>query len=541
MGILSSKQINWLLTIAYGYKLRVFVFFLLEILSVLFSLGFVFYSKATIDIALKVIDGNLVYNLIIVVACAFIGVLTRSLSQLVNQKTQISMTLSFQYDVLEKQMISIWTAMKKWQTGDILVRLNSDCTEIVQMISNTWITLLITCFKIIASFIFLYSLDSMLAWIILCITPMFLLAKVYFKRMREINTQAKQSESELGSAMQENLRNRVILRSLGVLMDRLNFYKSKQDKYEKIKFEYINFMVFSQSTMRIALTTGYLIAFAWGVYGLQSLAITFGTMTAFLQLVNQIQSPILSLGAFLPAFVRFRVAVDRVEELNSIEQEPFLKGEKLNVIDRIVLDQVSFKYDEEEIIKNLSVKFKMGEITAIVGASGNGKTTLIRLLLGLVKPNSGSICMYTDNNTYKLSTAHIENFSYVPQGNTLLTGTIRSNITIGIDAVNENKIKEALYLSCADFVDDLPNGIDTKIGESGLGLSEGQAQRIAIARALLRNRNVWLFDEATSALDENTTKLFLNRIKYFIKDKIVIFVTHDPNVSSLCDKQLLMN
>src|SRR5690606_24107912 len=202
---------------------------------------------------------------------------------------------------------------------------------------------------------------------------------------------------------------------------------------------------------------------------------------------------------------------------------------------------VSFKYEDDQIINKLSTTFKKGEITAILGASGKGKTTLIRLLLGLLKPNNGRIFITNETDNYELDTVHVENFSYVPQGNTLLSGTIRSNITLGIDGITDEKLREILYISCAEFVIDLPDGIDTLVGESGLGLSEGQAQRIAIARAILRDRDIWLFDEATSAIDQETTKIFLERIKYLIKDKIVIFVTHDSTVASLSHKQLLLN
>src|SRR5690606_29814816 len=153
-----------------------------------------------------------------------------------------------------------------------------------------------------------------------------------------------------------------------------------------------------------------------------------------------------------------------------------------------------------------------------------------------LKPNEGRILITNDTDNYELDTMHVENFSYVPQGNTLLSGTIRSNITLGMDGITDEKLKEILYISCAEFVFDLPNGLDTIVGESGLGLSEGQAQRIAISRVILRDRDIWLFDEATSALDQETTKIFLSRIKDLIKDKIVIFVTHDSTVASLSHK-----
>jgi len=517
------------------------MFFALEILSIIFTLSFIFYSKKTIDIALNVIHGDLQFNLAIVIICALIGVLAKSLSQWVNQKTQINMTLDFQYSILKTQMLSVWKVIKRWDTGDLLVRINSDCTEVVQMISQTWITFIITLLRILMSFIFLYSMDSMLAIIILCVTPLFLLTKIYFKKMRALNAKVKKSESEVGAAMQENLRYRTVLRALGVLNNRLIFLKNIQKNFANLRLEYLNFTLVSQTMMRFAISIGYLVAFSWGIYRLKNGEITFGTMTAFLQLVNQIQSPILALAGFFPAFVRYKVSSDRVKELLDVELDHFKSGVFIKNVNKIIFNDVSFKYEDDQIINKLSTTFKKGEITAILGASGKGKTTLIRLLLGLLKPNNGRIFITNDTDNYELDTVHVENFSYVPQGNTLLSGTIRSNITLGIDGITDEKLKEILYISCAEFVFDLPDSLDTFVGESGLGLSEGQAQRIAIARAILRDRDIWLFDEATSAIDQETTKIFLERIKYLIKDKIVIFVTHDSTVASLSHKQLLLN
>lgn len=536
-----SQHFKWFLTISEGFRLRMFIFFSLEILSIIFTLSFIYYSKKTIDIALKVIYGDLKFNLAIVIICALIGVITKSLSQWVNQKTQIDMTLDFQYSVLKTQMLSVWKVIKRWETGDLLVRINSDSTEIVQMISQTWITFIITLLKILLSFIFLYSMDSMLAIIILCVTPLFLLTKIYFKKMRALNAKVKKSESEVGAAMQENLRYRTVLRALGVLNNRLIFLKNIQKKLANLRLEYLSFTLLSQAMMRSAISIGYLVAFSWGIYRLKNSEISFGTMTAFLQLVNQIQSPILALASFFPAFVRYKVSSDRIKELFDVELDHLKSGVVIKNVSKIVFSEVSFKYEDDQIINKLNTTFKKGEITAILGASGKGKTTLIRLLLGLLKPNDGRIFIISETDNCELDTMHVENFSYVPQGNTLLSGTIRSNITLGIDGITDEKLKEILYISCAEFVFDLPNGLDTLVGESGLGLSEGQAQRIAIARAILRDRDIWLFDEATSAIDQATTKIFLERIKSLIKDKIVIFVTHDSTVASLSHKQLLLN
>lgn len=536
-----SNHIKWISPLLKGYRLKMLLFFLLELSTIAFTLLFIFYSKKTIDIALKLVEGEITTNLSLVILFALLGIVVRVWGQWINQRTTIDMTLRFQYSILEKQMMSVWKVVKNWNTGDLMVRVNSDCTEIVQMVSSTWISFIVTCLRILASFIFLYSMDKMLALIIVCITPIFLLSKIYFRKMKILNAQVKSAESELGNSLQENLRFRVILRALGVISSRFDDFRMKQQSLENLKFKHLNFSLLSQGLMRSAMTVGYLIAFVWGIYKLQDLTITFGTMTAFLQLVNQVQSPILSLATFFPAIVRFRVAADRVAEINQVEQETLHPSVSFSQIDHIRFENVAFKYEQEVIIKGLSQQFNRGEITAILGTSGKGKTTLIRLLLGLIKPDSGNIYIQQAEKQHILSTSHVVNFSYVPQGNTLLTGTIRDNIALGKKDVSKQRIEEVVYLACAEFIFDLPEGLDTMVGESGLGLSEGQAQRIAIARALLRDSKVWLFDEATSALDHQTTKTFLDRIKNTIDDKIVIFVTHDPSVAMECHRQFIMH
>jgi len=267
--------------------------------------------------------------------------------------------------------------------------------------------------------------------------------------------------------------------------------------------------------------------------------LTFGGMTAFLQLVNKIQSPARQLTKLVPAFVSVFTASERLMELeeNPLEQQ----GDPIEVVGPcgIRLRQVSYRYDDGErgILKNLDFDFYPGSCTAILGETGAGKTTLVRMLLALLKPNTGSVEIYNDKESKELTPLMRTNFVYVPQGNTLLSGTIRENLLLGkVDATEEEMI-EVLKKSCADFVFHLPLGLDTLCSEQGGGLSEGQAQRIAIARSLLRDRSIMIFDEATSALDPHTERELLGNI-LSNHDKTVIFITHRPAVVDYCDQTL---
>lgn len=538
---ISFTDNRWLFSIANAYRGKMMLYFFLEILNIISTLFFVFFSKNSIDIALGVKEGSLQWNLCYVVGLILLGIVFRTSSQWVNQKTQIRMLQDVQYKILQRQMLSSWRVIKRWDTGDILVRLNTDCVEIVQMLSSTWIAFVITVIKLLASFIFLFTLDKSLAIIILCITPLFFLSKIYFRKMKKLNEDVKASESELGVVMQENLRYRTVLRSLGILAKRLRKVIEKQNTFSSLKLAHLRFSLLSQTAMRTAMSVGYVVAFVWGVYRLQQGVITYGTMTAFLQLVNQVQSPILTLGAFVPAFIRFKVAIQRVKDLDNVEFQRERKGVEFGQIDYVSFEEVSFSYGEERIIDDFNARFELGDKVAITGASGKGKTTLIRLMLGMLKPNQGSVKISGDGTVSELAIEHIENFSYVPQGNTLLKGTVRENIVATNEMVSEERIREVLHYACAEFVYDLPEGLETYVGESGLGLSEGQAQRIAIARAILRDKKIWLFDEATSALDAETTDLFLERINPLLEKKIAIFVTHDKKVTLFCNKHIMLN
>lgn len=267
--------------------------------------------------------------------------------------------------------------------------------------------------------------------------------------------------------------------------------------------------------------------------------LTFGGMTAFLQLVNKIQGPARNLTKLVPAFVSVFTAAERLMEL---EEDPLEEqGDPIEMKSPlgIRLENVSYTYDEADgkVLDSLSFDFLPGSCTAILGETGAGKTTLVRLLLALLHPQEGRIEIYNHKSCRELSSLMRCNFVYVPQGNTLLSGTIRENLRLGcLDATDED-MKEALRKSCADFVIDLPDGLDTMCSELGGGLSEGQAQRIAIARALLRDRSIMLFDEATSALDPETERQLLQNI-LSAHDKTIIFITHRPAVVDYCDQTL---
>ncbi|MBD1432245.1 ABC transporter ATP-binding protein [Sphingobacterium sp. DN00404] len=533
-----TYQLKWTWKLTKGHRVSLLSYFVLECIAIVLSLVFVLWSKRAIDIAVEDTRDALQYALVISIVAITAGLLLRTYAGWINERTRMRLLQQLQNSVIAAQMLSTWEYVKRWHTGDIQVRIHNDCREIVQMIGLTALSSLLTFIRLLASFGFLWMMDPMLALLIIAVTPLFLFSKLYFKRLRRMNRELKTAESNLGNIVQENLRLRMVIRALGLQENRWNKVVGSQETIFYLKNKLLNFSTASRGIMKLTVNIGFLLTFVWGIYRLHNGEISFGTMTAFLQLVGRIQSPMLSLLGFVPAFIPFRTALERVQATLSVTQEKLLEAEHIEFPQAIQFEQVYFRYEDAPVIERINAELQKGKPTAIVGSSGKGKTTLVRLVLGLIQPNAGDIWIQTGGERRRLSGKHRGNIAYVPQGDKLFSGTIRENLIPDGKLTRESRLDEALYLACAEFIYDLPQGIDTVIGESGYGLSEGQAQRIAIARACMRDCPIWLFDEITSALDTDTAMLLMQRLIAAGKDKIVVFVTHDLKLAEACDQTI---
>lgn len=531
----SSKSITWIVQFLNPYLGRLFIYFFSELCSLAGSLAFIYYSKQSIDLAVGGDTTRLYVHIIGMLFSLLMGVVMSLVGQWYNEQLKARMLLDLQQQLVKAQMAAEWSAVGQFKTGDILNRIQVDGPEAVQVFCSTFVAILITLMKLLSAFIFLWWMDSSLAFIILGLSPFVLVSKIYYKRLKALHVELKTEESSLSHHLQENLRLRLPVRALNLQEWRWQMTLGHQQSVYALRLKLLSFSILSRSIVSVISNVGFIVAFLWGIRSLYYQEISFGTMSAFLQLVARIQGPMIALMAYVPQLIRFRATVDRLVDAIQVDMESPLVPTKLDHVKSISFDQVNFGYEDQLVIHNFSAQFVRGRATAIIGSSGQGKTTLIRLLLCLIKPSAGHISLTAGDQSYLLDVSHRPNFAYVPQGDKLFSGTIRENIYAG-SIVSDEAIEHVLELACASFVKDLPEGLDTKVGEGAFGLSEGQAQRIAVARALLSDAPIWLFDEITSALDPATGLQLMQNILKAGRDKILIFVTHDLELGNMCDQ-----
>ena len=540
----SSKDIFiWLYNTWKGYKLQTIINIAIGILLVFTDLAFVWGTKLCIDIATH---NNTRFSLKSAITLLIILLITQLLlsyaSKWVKATLGAKSTCQMQKENYRHLLQCDWSALKQYHSGDILNRLEKDIDSIVTFLTESIPSLLATVTRLIGAFLILYIMNKTLALIIIIICPLFLIiSKLYVKKTRLITHDIRTSESKIQTTIQEGLQHITVLKTFGKTLWATEILNETQNNLKKgIKNKTI-YSSISSLTMNFGFSAGYIITFTWGVLNLENGIITYGALIAFMQLIGQIQAPIRNLSRYIPIFINAFTASERIIELQAIKQEklfykPLLKGDV-----GIELKNVTFQYPKgRHIFENFSYNFTPHSKTAIVGETGKGKTTLIRLVLSLLHPQKGCIEIYNKTTRLSLTNLSRNNFSYVPQGNTLLNGTIKSNLILGNEYATETDMVNALTAACANFVFNSEKGLDMPCGEGGNGLSEGQAQRISIARALLKPCSILIMDEATSSLDEDTEKNVIKNITNLYPEKTIIFITHRPEILKYCTHVLYL-
>ena len=410
-------------------------------------------------------------------------------------------------------------------SGDVTSRLAKDIDQVSNVCTDTIPQMAITMIQLCGAFLLMRWFDARLAWALLLLTPFAIVfGKLIARRLRQMTLDIRQDESRIQMQVQEGMEHNAVLRSLGCEAWVTGRLDTMQQRLRGNVMRRTRFTIATRLVMGCAFGLGYLLAFVWGGIGLRNGTITFGVMTSFLQLVGMIQHPILGLLNMVPAVIHSTASIDRLEELDSFETIMPVRTTRDSGVEGIYFDDVTFRYatGDREILSHFTHAFKPGSKTAIMGETGIGKTTIFRLVLGFIDPLEGRVEVSG-------------NLCFVPQGNTLMSGTIRYNLQLAKPEATDDELHEALHTACADFVFDLPQGIDTELGERGSGLSEGQAQRIAIARGLLHDGDILLLDEISSSLDEPTERELYRRLFAAHPLKTMLFITHRPTVTEQCD------
>ena len=535
------KYIVWIWRNMAGIRWNTLVRIVVGITQVMLGLIMIWLSKQFIDVTIRTgTTDDIIRMVAMLLATVVAGILLRQLFYYMTTKAA-----TYQSNTIRLRVFSSLFRRQMFEdqlhSGDVTSRLSKDIDTVANVTTTLLPQFTVTGVQLTGAFLLMYSMDSRLAIVLLFITPLVVgFGKMFAHKLRDMTLEIRQQESFIQMQVQEGMEHNAVLRSLGSeqwVTDRLS---GQQDQLMGRVLRRTRFTVVSRLLLGLTFSLGYLLAFVWGGLQLRSGVITFGVMTSFLQLVGQIQHPILSLLNMLPHFFYASASIDRLEELeqsashrSSLTSHPSPLTSDLG----LSLQDVTFSYatGDRPVVHHFSHDFQPGSKTAIMGATGIGKTTLFRLMLDFIQPNSGEIALFDANGQQQaVSEATRQHFVFVPQGNTLMSGTVRYNLQLARPEATDEELRQVLHVAMANFVYQLPDGIDTLLGERGIGLSEGQAQRIAIARGLLRPGSILLLDEISSSLDSDTEQELFRRLFDFCKDKTMIFITHRPAVSSLC-------
>lgn len=503
------------------------------VVSVGCSLWFVWVTKHIVDLATRRVEGSWV---------AAVGMLAGALALqlaagVAGKRSAVMATTRFSNNLrsrlFERLMRAEWTGKERFHSGDAVNRLAGDVASVSGFVGNSVPGVFVTVVQLLGAFGMMLWLDARMAWVLVAVMPVALAcSKLYMKRSRELTRVIRDKESRMQRMMQEDLQHRVLISSMGYVGEAVSEFGAVQRGFYGMVMKRNDIALFSSGAVTVGFMAGYALAFLWCAMGLYSGGVTFGAMTAFMQLVSRVQRPVVELAGYVPAVVQASVAVERLEEILQLPEEEQGEGVSLAGSAGLRLSHVGFAYPESDrgVVCGWSHDFKPCTLTVIAGGTGAGKTTLLMLMLGLLRPQTGSVMLYDGEKEVEASPLSRTNICFVPQGNSLLSGTVRSNLLMARPDATEGEMKEALVKSAAEFVLELPEGLDTECGERGTGLSEGQAQRIAIARGLLQTGSVLLLDEPSSALDAATERRVLEGLEAEARQRTVIVVSHSPKL-----------
>ena len=534
---------DWKFIFSYSRRYRGAIVFytLLGIFSSTLALVSGVVSKYVIDIVTGYQYDKLGLLAAVMVGTSVFNLIFSSLLNRVNTKLSLRINHEIQADIFDKIMDAEWLEITKYRNGDILNRFTND-TGTIAGNAVSWIpNIIIAVYNFIATFIVIWHYSHIMSLLSFASAPvMLLMSRFVIRRQREYNKKSREMSSKVMTFEVETFYNMDTIKSFGISPLYGEKLRGWQDRYKDIYLDHNLFTIKTNIFMNVMGRLIYFGIFGYCLYLLWTHEITYGTMTLFLTQRSRMSSAFNNIVSIAPSFLTTSVSAHRIKELAELPKEAHVPAETEDLRRlSVVMEDVDFGYEADTpVLQDVDFKADPGEIVALVGPSGQGKTTMIRLILGLVSPQNGTAGIIAEDGAFIPGNADIRRyFAYVPQGNTILSGTIAENMRIVKEDATDEEIIVCLRAACAwDFVERLPQGIDSSVGERGRGLSEGQAQRIAIARALLRNAPVLLLDEATSALDVATERMVLRNIMNSRSDRTCIVTTHRPSVLNMCSR-----
>lgn len=555
LGILRERRRNgtlgevltdwkWILGYTRRYRWAVALYALLGILSASLGILSAVADKYTIDIITGYETSKLAAVLAVMIGSSLLSLGLSSLISYVSARISLRIHTDIQAEIFSSVLEADWLSASRYASGDLLSRFNGDIGTVAGNAISWLPDLGIGLYTFAATFLVIWHYDRIMALLALASAPFLLLSsKRLLEKLRQHNRSMKELGSDLMTCEAETFYNLDTVKSLGLTERCSEKLRDRQERFRKASLSYNGFQIRTNAMLSVLGTAVQMGAFCYCLYLLWTGKIVYGTMTLFLSQGARLSATFNKLVGTVPTFLSGSVSAHRIRELQQLEKEPspalpagFETNAKTGL--SVCARGLSFSYGERQVLSQVSFHAAPGEIVALIGPSGEGKTTLLRLMLGLVRPDEGELLLAPSSGSAQSANAGLRQFfSYVPQGNTVLSGTVAENLRMVKEEASDAELEEALRLACAwDFVSQLPEGIHSKVGERGRGLSEGQAQRLVIARAILRDAPVLLLDEATSALDPATERQVLRNLMHSSPARTCILTTHRPSVLGLCQR-----
>ena len=533
---------KWIWGYTKRYRRAVWFYTILGVASSTLGLVSAVASKYSIDIITGYDSDHLWFIVTVMVASALVGLLLRSVTSRISTKISLRVNNDIQAQVFDRLLGADWRSLNAFASGDLLSRLSTDVGSVSSSAIRWLPDLIVTAYTFAATLAVILHYDWVMALLALASAPFLLLtSRRLIRGMRTHQQEVRQVGSRLMSYETETLHNLDAIKGFGITGRYGRGFRSRQEEFRRASLDYNLFSIRTEILLSLLGSAVQMAAFGYCLYLLWSGKILYGTMTLFLSQGAKLSSAFNALVRTVPSFLSASVSARRIRDLYALEPEPVLPDDGLDSLASqgftVAVEDAGYAYvPHQPVLTHADFRAAPGETVALVGPSGGGKTTMIRLLLGLIRPAEGRAYLQAaDGRQVEVNAGLRRYFSYVPQGNTLLSGTIADNLRMVKPDASDAQLRAALEAACAwDFVSAMDGGLDASVGEHGHGLSEGQAQRIALARALLRDAPVLLLDEATSALDVATERTILRNLAARYPHKTCIVTTHRPTVISLC-------